>query len=92
MFGIEFEGHPNLFRIVLPPTWKGHALRKEHPARATEMEPFSLDDEQEAFEQDALLFNPEQWGMKRQSDTSEFMFLNLGPNHPSVGPSGLPAA
>ena len=84
MFGIEFEGHPSLFRIVLPPTWKGHALRKEHPARATEMEPFSLDDEQEAFEQDALLFNPEQWGMKRQSDTSEFMFLNLGPNHPSV--------
>ena len=84
MFGIEFEGHPNLFRIVLPPTWKGHALRKEHPARATEMEPFSLDDEQEAFEQDALLFNPEQWGMKRQSETSEFMFLNLGPNHPSV--------
>ena len=84
MFGIEFEGHPNLFRIVLQPTWKGHALRKEHPARATEMEPFSLDDEQEAFEQDALLFNPEQWGMKRQSDTSEFMFLNLGPNHPSV--------
>ena len=84
MFGIEFEGHPNLFRIVLPPTWEGHALRKEHPARATEMEPFSLDDEQEAFEQDALLFNPEQWGMKRESDTSEFMFLNLGPNHPSV--------
>lgn len=84
MFGIEFEGHPNLFRIVLPPTWQGHALRKEHPARATEMEPFSLDDEKEAFEQDALLFNPEQWGMKRESDTSEFMFLNLGPNHPSV--------
>ena len=84
MFGIEFEGHPNLFRIVLPPTWQGHALRKEHPARATEMEPFSLDDEKEAFEQDALLFNPDQWGMKRESDTSEFMFLNLGPNHPSV--------
>ncbi|HBW85063.1 MAG TPA: NADH-quinone oxidoreductase subunit C/D [Gammaproteobacteria bacterium] len=84
MFGIEFDGHPNLFRIVLPPTWQGHALRKEHPARATEMEPFSLDDEKEAFEQDALLFNPEQWGMERKSDTSEFMFLNLGPNHPSV--------
>lgn len=84
MFGIRFEGHPNLYRIVLPPTWKGHALRKEHPARATEMEPFTLDDEQEAFEQEALKFKPEEWGMKRKSDNSEFMFLNLGPNHPSV--------
>lgn len=84
MFGIHFEGHPNLCRIVLPPTWQGHALRKEHPARATEMEPFSLDDEKQAFEQEALLFKPEEWGMQRRSENSEFMFLNLGPNHPSV--------
>ena len=84
MFGINFEGHPNLSRIVLPPTWEGHALRKEHPARATEMEPFSLGDEKAEEEQQALLFKPEDWGMKRKSKDSEFMFLNLGPNHPSV--------
>ena len=84
MFGINFEGHPNLYRIVLPPTWEGHALRKEHPARATEMEPFSLEDEKAEEEQKALLFNPEEWGMTRKSENSEFMFLNLGPNHPSV--------
>ena len=84
MFGINFEGHPNLYRIVLPPTWEGHALRKEHPARATEMEPFALEDEKAEEEQNALLFNPEEWGMKRKSESSEFMFLNLGPNHPSV--------
>jgi len=84
MFGIGFDGHPNLYRIVLPPTWTGHALRKEHPARATEMEPFSLDADSEAFEQEALKFKPEEWGMKRESENSEFMFLNLGPNHPSV--------
>ena len=84
MFGIKFDGHPNLYRIVLPPTWKGHALRKEHPARATEMEPFALSDEQEAYEQNALKFKPEEWGMQRASPDSEFMFLNLGPNHPSV--------
>lgn len=84
MFGIHFDGHPNLFRLILPPTWQGNPLRKEHPARATEMDPYSLDDDQAAHEQDALLFNPEQWGMKRKSDKSEFMFLNLGPNHPSV--------
>ena len=84
MFGINFEGHPNLYRIELPPTWEGHALRKEHPARATEMEPFALEDDKAEEEQKALLFNPEEWGMTRKSENSEFMFLNLGPNHPSV--------
>ena len=84
MFGIEFDGHPNLRRILLPPTWQGHALRKEHPARATELEPFSLDEEKQAQEQEALLFRPEDWGMKKSTDDTEFMFLNLGPNHPSV--------
>jgi NADH-quinone oxidoreductase subunit C/D len=84
MFGVEFSGHPNLRRILLPPTWEGHALRKDHPARATEMEPFSLDEEKQQREQEALLFVPEEWGMVRATEDTEFMFLNLGPNHPSV--------
>ena len=84
MFGIRFAGHPNLRRILLPPTWEGHALRKEHPARATEMEPYSLSEERQEYEQEALRFRPEEWGMERASDDTEFMFLNLGPNHPSV--------
>ncbi len=84
MFGVEFDGHPNLRRILLPPTWEGHALRKDHPARATEMEPFSLDQEKQDREQEALLFRPEEWGMQRATEDTEFMFLNLGPNHPSV--------
>ncbi|MGB2119012.1 MAG: NADH-quinone oxidoreductase subunit C/D [Porticoccaceae bacterium] len=84
MFGVEFTGHPNLFRILLPPTWEGHALRKDHPARATEMAPFEMGPERVAKEQEALRFRPEDWGMKAESEDSEFMFLNLGPNHPSV--------
>jgi NADH-quinone oxidoreductase subunit C/D len=84
MFGIVFEGHPHLRRIIMPPTWQGHPLRKDHYARATEMEPFSLPDERQEIEQDALRFVPEDWGMRRQSEDSDFMFLNMGPNHPSV--------
>jgi len=84
MFGIVFTGHPNLSRIYTPPTWVGHPLRKDHPARATEMEPYSHDDEIVDHEQEAMKFKPEEWGLKRKSDTSEFMFMNFGPNHPAA--------
>lgn len=84
MFGIVFEGHPHLKRILMPPTWQGHPLRKDHYARATEVEPFSLSEQQQDIEQDALRFVPEDWGMRRHSEDNDFMFLNMGPNHPSV--------
>ena len=99
MFGIGFDDHPCLRRILMPPDWEGHPLRKEHPARATEMEPYRLPEAKFAAHEEALRFRPEEWGLGNGdwassdpptdsnavlSGDNDYLFLNLGPNHPGT--------
>jgi NADH-quinone oxidoreductase subunit C/D len=84
MFGIGFDGHPNLRRILSPPSWVGHPLRKEHPARATEMGPFTLPLEKWEREEELLRLRPEDWGLGAADDDDEVLFVNVGPQHPGT--------
>jgi len=91
MFGIRVEGHPFLKRILLPPEWVGHPLRKEYPARATDHadDGVGLRIEPQRLERDERSLNahPEEFGFEVEHDGLDYMILNFGPHH--VGTHGL---
>jgi NADH-quinone oxidoreductase subunit C len=40
LFGITFNNHPDLRRILLPNDWSGHPLRKDYPLQGPDREPY----------------------------------------------------
>jgi NADH-quinone oxidoreductase subunit C/D len=84
MFGISFTGHPFPKRLLMPFSWQGYPLRKDHPARATDMAPFAMSEQKEEEEIESLRFRPEEWNMVRRNEDVDFMFLNIGPHHPGT--------
>ncbi len=74
LFGIRFEGHPNLRRILTHEAFQGHPLRKDYDP--TQRWPLT----------EADVLAPE-WAVEdRENGDSQFetQVLNLGPSHPAT--------
>ncbi|MFB6298441.1 MAG: NADH-quinone oxidoreductase subunit D [Salinirussus sp.] len=70
LIGIEYDGHPDLRRILLPETWQGHPLSMDYDQDRPQIVP--LREHANPLQEDS------------RSDDSETMFLNVGPHHPAT--------
>ena len=80
MFGIAFEGHPDLRRILMPDNFQSHPLRKDYPTKGL--------GERAAFDFELSASNLMGKSGERESGgdeiESETMVLNIGPQHPAT--------
>lgn len=73
MYGVKFEGHPNLRRILTHEAFKGHALRKDYdPAQRWLL-----------TEKDIAKLHPKIMVPVEESE-GELVTLNIGPSHPAM--------
>ena len=70
LVGIEYDGHPDLRRILLPETWQGH--------------PMGLDYNQNKPQVVTLESHANPIADDHSEDGSDTMFLNIGPHHPAT--------
>ncbi len=74
MFGLRFEGHPNLRRILTHEAFRGHPLRKDYdPARRWIL-----------TEDKIYRPNPQPPAGDSDDDMFERMTINIGPSHPAM--------
>jgi NADH dehydrogenase I D subunit len=85
LLGVEFVGHPDLRRILMPEPWPYHPLRKDIPVGGEEV-PFTLTWGDPEFETLGKQIMPAESvppklppGMNRQH-----MIINMGPHHPAT--------
>jgi NADH-quinone oxidoreductase subunit C/D len=70
LVGIEYEGHPDLRRILLPETWQGH--------------PLGLDYDQDRPQIVTLKEHANPLQEDHKAEEGNTMFVNIGPHHPAT--------
>ena len=71
LVGVDYEGHPDPRRILLPETWQGHPLSQDYNQDQPQIVP--LREHANPME--------ERTDVPQESDT---MFINIGPHHPAT--------
>ncbi|AFO58965.1 MULTISPECIES: NADH-quinone oxidoreductase subunit D [Natrinema] len=70
LVGIDYEGHPDPRRILLPETWQGHPLSEGYDQEKPQL--VTLTEHANPVQPD------------HHDDESDTMFLNIGPHHPAT--------
>ncbi|WP_135366505.1 NADH-quinone oxidoreductase subunit D [Halosimplex halophilum] len=78
LVGIEYEGHPDLRRILLPETWQGHPLSMDYDQTQSQVVPFN---EHQPIQ--SATTSPESTDDEWEADPGT-MFINIGPHHPAT--------
>jgi len=77
LIGIEYDGHPDLRRILLPETWQGHPLSLDYDPDRPQIVP--LREHANPLQED------HRGGAADETNAdTDTMFLNVGPHHPST--------
>jgi NADH-quinone oxidoreductase subunit C/D len=76
MFGVRFDGHPNLRRILCHEDFVGHPLRKDYPADRNQTLTTPLD---HAYKADRARMQAEE-----EDHLSDRVWINIGPAHPAT--------
>ncbi len=87
LFGVPFEGHPDLRRILCHHEFEGHALRKDYPIeQGQELDEteklFTDHDIERAAHRASLARHPE--GTGDEITASDLLSMNIGPSHPAM--------
>ncbi|WP_327053694.1 NADH-quinone oxidoreductase subunit D [Halomicrococcus gelatinilyticus] len=70
LVGIDYEGHPDPRRILLPETWQGHPLSLDYDQNRPQVVP--LREHRNPLQDD------------HRAGSQDTMFLNIGPHHPAT--------